>query len=234
MRYEIIRDDNAKHSVGVADDGAVSIYLPHHADAIFAERIYETYQSEIQKQVAMRKAAIENRTNINYKFRPLVWGERFDILKSEDGTSYINYDKKCFALPPKLRGYHIRNFLKSFYSQIAFDEFGKMMKKWSAEMGLPYREFRISQKAQPFGSCDEDGRILLSFALAMTSKEFAETTVIHELAHLKYFDHSKDFMDLVLKYCPQYNQIGEQKCGYEVMLRAEGWVKEDKRKWIEV
>ncbi|MCL2672524.1 MAG: M48 family metallopeptidase [Clostridiales bacterium] len=233
MRYEIIWDNEAKHAVCVTDEGAVFICLPTDVDESVAEKVYARYEEEIQKQVAMRKAVIEGRRNINYNFKPLVWGERFEIRKSEDDTSYVDYDAKCFVLPSKLRGYHIRNFLKHFYTRAAQVELERMIKARSVEMGLHYREFRVSQKPQPFGSCDDSGRIMLSYTLAMTSKEFAESVVIHELAHLKYFDHSNDFTRLVEIHCPDYDQIDAQGCSYEVMLRAEGWVKEDKRKWIE-
>jgi hypothetical protein len=31
--------------------------------------------------------------------------------------------------------------------------------------------------------------------------------IVHELSHLVYFNHSKDFWNLVSKYCPNYKEI---------------------------
>ena len=34
--------------------------------------------------------------------------------------------------------------------------------------------------------------------------------IIHELSHIIHFDHSKDFWDLVSKYCPDYKKIRKE------------------------
>ena len=34
--------------------------------------------------------------------------------------------------------------------------------------------------------------------------------IIHELSHIKHFNHSKDFWDLVSKYCNNYKNIRKE------------------------
>ena len=60
----------------------------------------------------------------------------------------------------------------------------------------------------------------------MTDDEFVDSVIIHELAHTKYDDHySPEFLALVKVYCPEYEEIYKRKRDYEVMLRADGWIK---------
>ena len=34
--------------------------------------------------------------------------------------------------------------------------------------------------------------------------------IIHELCHIIHFNHSKEFWELVFKYCPNYKQIRKE------------------------
>lgn len=42
------------------------------------------------------------------------------------------------------------------------------------------------------------------------SKDIIDTVVVHELAHCFYFDHSKNFYNLVYKYSPNYKILHKQ------------------------
>jgi predicted metal-dependent hydrolase len=59
----------------------------------------------------------------------------------------------------------------------------------------------------------------------MTDEEFVKSTILHELAHIKYDDHfSPEFISFVKEFCPGYNDIAARNCDYEIMLRADGWI----------
>lgn len=60
-----------------------------------------------------------------------------------------------------------------------------------------------SQKTM-FGSCSEDRKISLNWTLVAAEDSVMNYVVIHELAHLKYMDHSPRFWNLVAQYQPSY------------------------------
>lgn len=56
-----------------------------------------------------------------------------------------------------------------------------------------------------WGSCNKaKGYINLNLDLITKKKEFIEYVVLHELAHLVYANHSKDFYALISKHMPDY------------------------------
>ncbi len=74
------------------------------------------------------------------------------------------------------------------------------------EMGITYRELRITGAKSKWGSCSETGKITLSWHLMMCPEECIEYVVIHELCHRLYMDHSKEFWAEVEKRMPDYKK----------------------------
>ena len=52
--------------------------------------------------------------------------------------------------------------------------------------------------------------ITLNAKLIEFDYEKIDYVIIHELSHIKHFDHSKAFWDLVGKYCKNYKQIRKE------------------------
>ena len=201
--------------------------MPFEAPEQAAEDVVKRYLPDIEKQIEMRKRAIAAKTGINYSFQPMLFGKRYPIIKREGDACEFNPQDGCFYLIPGLRQYQLKNFLKNLYTQIGKDVFSRRMKELAKRMGVEYKWFQISQQAQPFGSCTEKGELIeLSWSLAMTDEKFAESTIIHELAHIKYDDHySPEFIAFVKAFCPDYDDICSCAIEYAIMLRADGWVK---------
>lgn len=49
--------------------------------------------------------------------------------------------------------------------------------------------------------------ITLQLELIQYSVEIIDSVIIHELAHCYVYNHSKDFYDIVYKYCPMYKEL---------------------------
>lgn len=75
---------------------------------------------------------------------------------------------------------------------------------FSAIMGLEYTGFKITSACHRYGSCNGKNSICFSYRLMLYPKEAIDYVVVHELAHIKIKNHSKDFYALVEKYLPDY------------------------------
>jgi predicted metal-dependent hydrolase len=71
-------------------------------------------------------------------------------------------------------------------------------------MNLEPRGVKITSAQKRFGSCSSKGNLCFSFNLAQYPDEIIDYVVVHELAHLKEFNHGADFWRLVEKYIPDY------------------------------
>lgn len=74
------------------------------------------------------------------------------------------------------------------------------------EMGIDYRQLRISSARSKWGSCSASGQIVLAWHLMMCPTESIEYVIIHELCHRLHMDHSKAFWAEVERFMPDYKK----------------------------
>ena len=94
--------------------------------------------------------------------------------------------------------------LNKFYKASGVEILDKVIKEKSKVMRL--YPSKVSYRAQKtrWGSCSSEGSLSMNWKLVFSPPESLEYVVIHELAHLQFQDHSKNFWSLVKKYSPDY------------------------------
>lgn len=83
------------------------------------------------------------------------------------------------------------------------------VKHYSALMGVQPASVKINSAKKRYGSCS--GKNNLNFSLYLMDKDerFIDYVVIHELAHIKHHNHSRDFYSFVAEFMPDYKQISK-------------------------
>ena len=80
------------------------------------------------------------------------------------------------------------------------------VKYFSEKMGLIPTAVKISSATKKFGSCSGKNSLNFSYRLMMYPPEAIDYVVVHELAHIKHHDHSKDFYKLIEQFMPDFRQ----------------------------
>ena len=79
------------------------------------------------------------------------------------------------------------------------------------EEKIPYPILKIRTMKTRWGVCNKrDNSVTLNTNLIKETIDKLDYVIIHELAHFVHFDHSKDFWNLVSKYCKEYKQIRKE------------------------
>lgn len=94
------------------------------------------------------------------------------------------------------------------------EEFKRIIEKNVNELvqltGLKPNKITINQIKYAWGSCSSKKNITLNLELIKYSQEAIRYVILHELCHIKYMNHSKDFWNLVEKYMPNYKQVKKE------------------------
>ena len=89
---------------------------------------------------------------------------------------------------------------------LAKDVIPKRVEYYSGIMNLCPTGVKITKAKKRFGSCNGKNSLCFSCFLMKYPMEAVDYVVVHELAHIKHHNHSKDFYNLINQYMPDYKQ----------------------------
>jgi len=78
---------------------------------------------------------------------------------------------------------------------------------FNREYGFSYNKISIRNQKTRWGSCSRNGSLSYNCKIFLFSKELTDYVIVHEICHLKEFNHSKKFWRLVEKTVPNYKEI---------------------------
>jgi len=94
----------------------------------------------------------------------------------------------------------IEQAYSSFYKNLAKEYLPQRVAYFEQKMQLKCKDIRFRKMRRRWGSCSKDGVITFNTNLLKRDKAFIDEVVVHELAHLVHFNHSKAFHQLVANY----------------------------------
>jgi predicted metal-dependent hydrolase len=80
------------------------------------------------------------------------------------------------------------------------------IKIFSPLMNVRFAKIKIKDNSTRWGSCSSKGNINFSLYLVAFPMDIIDYVVVHELAHLKEFNHSKKFWELVRNIDQDYKE----------------------------
>ncbi len=88
----------------------------------------------------------------------------------------------------------------------ALEYLPKAVEYYSAVMGVRCEGVKITSAKKRFGSCSGKNNICFSLYLMKYPKDAVDYVVVHELAHIKYKNHSKEFYLYLERFMPDYKK----------------------------
>lgn len=83
--------------------------------------------------------------------------------------------------------------LEALLRQLARTSLPERLRALAVRAGVKVHGVTVRDQRCRWGSCSETGAISLNWRLILVSPRLQDHVLLHELAHLKHFDHSRDF-----------------------------------------
>jgi predicted metal-dependent hydrolase len=139
----------------------------------------------------------------------LPWGvsesaaERFLLEKSEWLLEKLAYfkNKESSILPLATRADYLKN--KELAREIAEQK----LKYFNTFYNFSWNRIAIRNQKTRWGSCSKNGNLNFSYRIIYLGEKMCDYIIVHELCHLKEFNHSENFWDLVAETIPEYKKI---------------------------
>ena len=165
-------------------------------DEIIIKAPYFVSEEQIEKFFQKHKSKVLQRLNPTHLY---LFGETYPICEIEEG---YHFDGKSFFSDKNKKAN-----IESFLLQRAKEYLPKRAFELADRYHDSVRCVKVNRAKSRWGSCSKKGNINLSCYLLMHEKEVIDYVIVHELAHLYHFNHSKAFWALVAKRVPNYKEL---------------------------
>ena len=187
MTYKIIRKKNVKRLILKIEGNQILVSAPIKSSKkeidIFVKKNEEWILNHLQSQWVLKEKDILTIQNKIYHLHKSDKNERIHqdlYISSQKGLYKIIYE---MAQPILINKFNL------ITKSLSIDSVHLNIKIYKSQWGNCYYKKRL---------------IHLNAYLICFPDEFIDSVIIHELAHLYYHNHSKDFYDLVFKWDPDY------------------------------
>lgn len=139
------------------------------------------------------------------RFVPLYLVEDFMKKKEAWVTDALNkaHSKKLLAPEDKQDSYEVHKETARKYAHAKVIQYNSFY-------NFSWKRIAIRNQKTRWGSCSKQGNLNFSYKLVLLPEHLADYIVVHELCHLKEFNHSEKFWNLVAEVFPHYKALRKE------------------------
>jgi predicted metal-dependent hydrolase len=207
---EIIRTNRRKTADVRVEEGAVTVVVPQNTLPEKIDQILADKRLWIREKIFLHNEAAPKSS------KDYVSGEAFSYL----GRNYrLKVERGPFA-PMKLvhgrlvvttpygseQPHMIRNALVRWYKHQAEKKLRVKVDRYASMIGVQPSGAGIKTFKSRWGSCTANGRVDFNWKIIMAPTRMVDYVVVHELCHLKKYDHSPAYWREVERVIPDYQE----------------------------
>lgn len=177
----------------VGSEANITLSLPLNFSQNSTMLFLEKNKTWLEEKVAKKKALMLP------KDKTMLLGRIYSLKFDENLKEIQIYNDEIYA--PNLT-----KFIK-FKRNFAKNEFMKFIEIYALVINKKINNVVVRDMKTRWGSCNtKKGYINLALNLIEKSPDLIEYVVLHELTHLLYPHHQKDFYDYIFKLMPDYKE----------------------------
>jgi predicted metal-dependent hydrolase len=130
----------------------------------------------------------------------------------------FNHSKFKIAVNPDVadRNQAIEKALERFSRDKAKLKISPRIEKWSQITGLVPTRYSFRKLDKRWGNCTSANEIIINYDAIKLPFTAIDYIIVHELAHIKHRQHSKDFDKEVAKFIPDWKDVDKRLCGMKL------------------
>ena len=196
--YEVIieRKKNKNIYIRVKEDMKIHVTCNRLASKLIIKDILDNNIPAWRKMISQVNKNIDRNTKFFYL------GKEYDIIKVDDIKKVTIVDNKIYTKDDKmLNKWYKDEIIKTFDERYVyvFNHFNENIKSPILKIRTMKSRWGVYNRS--------NHTITLNSKLIEYDISKIDYVIVHELSHILQFKHSKEFWNLVSKYCPDYKKI---------------------------
>ena len=173
---------------------------------------------EVKKVIESKEKWILNKLSYmnskpKYKKKEFIIGESFlftgklyKLILQISKTSTVNLYKDQIIVNRRRNGKPVKALLENWYREESLKIFTEKVLKYKNIIGVIPNCISVKSYSRRWGSCSKTGEISFNWRLIMAPHSVVNYVVVHELCHLLFHNHSKQFWEKVKIFYPNYKE----------------------------
>lgn len=210
IEFEVQYSNRRTLAIEVETSGEVNVVAPIGvSEEDIIKRVKTKATWIVQKQYEVRNI------NVNKINREAVSGESYLYL-GRNYTLQLVLDDQSKEIKVKLfRGKFIvttytkdedkiKASLEAWYREKALQKITERIKYYSPFFNKQPKTIKVKEQKKRWASCTSKDELLFNWRCAMAPAYIIDYIVVHEMCHMYYKDHSKEFWNMVSGAMPDY------------------------------
>lgn len=214
----IVRKKIKNVHLKVYRDLTATLSVPYSTPDSWAEAFVLSKRNWIDKQIEKYKksSGYNNLTSLRSGSSTQMYGKDLRIYIIRDDNEHIELGEKSVTmyLRNTSNTTHNNAFFENWWKLQAYKLYEELVDKWMPVFrrhGVARPLVTIKKMKTLWGSCNKEKcKITLNEYLLKADARCIEYVVLHELTHLIYNGHNKDFYDFITIYMPDWKERKKQ------------------------
>lgn len=206
IKYEIKYSNRKTVNISVERDRSIVVRAPKGISEEKIDNIVQSKQTWI-----IGKINHEQKYPFKIELKEFVSGETLMYLGKNYQLSVVDdeFDGVEFNhrfIISKVHQASANKLFKDWYRERARIKIEPKVKMYAKQLGVSYKEFKISDMKYRWGSCTPSNNVNFNWRLIKAPMYVVDYLIVHELAHLIEPNHTPEFWNIVSIQIPQYEK----------------------------
>ncbi|WP_070000795.1 M48 family metallopeptidase [Cellulosilyticum sp. I15G10I2] len=205
--YQIIRQKRKTVAIDIDNDLNIVIKVPHYLKTSEINKLIQKHQSWIEKRV-QEKTQHKKQHDWRVTNQILYLGEYREIYKIKEpwlrGRVVVDGNQLIIKLKEPESREETERLIEQFFKEQADSILTNLTDYYADLIHVSYNKITIRNQKTRWGSCSSKGNISYNVKILCALEEMIAYIVLHEVMHLKHFNHGKAFWQEIAEIMPDY------------------------------
>ncbi len=208
MEYITVKQNRKTASIMIDENLNVIVKVPKYMSQVSIKKLVNDHEEWIKTTLEKKKMIYETQDFI--KTGKLLYLGTYwpvNLKKGNYQKGKVDFNKVSgFEIQTTGDEKQLRKLVETFYKQQAYIYLKELTDEYAARLGVQYHKITIRKQATRWGSCSRQGNLSYNLKILCAPTDMIAYIVLHEVMHLRHFNHSQAFWKAIEKEMPDYKR----------------------------
>lgn len=207
INYVVVKEKRKTAAIRIDKNLQVIVKVPLFMKKGEVEEFVHKYEGWIKESLNKKKSVQENNDWIrNKKIMYLGKEQLVEIQVVPYAKEIVILNEQGIKVITSGEEEAMRKAMESFLRERGKRLFTELTQQYANLVGVKYNKITIRKQETRWGSCSQNGNLSYNVKLMCAPKEMIEYVILHEVMHLRHFNHSAAFWADIEAVMPDYKK----------------------------